>query len=212
MTTDTTTPELGKGQILAVRYETKKGECSFDSAVRDVRGDRVHILPPREASRELYAGKQIEVLAQIEDVAYRFISQILTLDGDCVIARPSDMRPVEKRQHYRLQIGLVPSYGAVTDNNGVDDRSTRLTVVDISAGGVQFVSRNAFAPGTRVHMWLPIEDYRVDCVVEVIHARTPAKGRSNFRYNGRFSSISTEDQEHVARFVFRKQLELRRRA
>ncbi len=212
MVTKLAKPELERGQMLVVRYETKRGERSFESGVRDVRGDRVHIIPAQEPSKDLYPGKQVAVAVQIEGVAYQFVSSVVSMEGDLVVASPSEMRLVEKRQHYRLQIGLVPSYGAITDANGVDDRATRLTVVDISAGGVQFVSRAAFAPGTRIHIWLPIDDYRVDCILEVINARTPAKGRSNFRYNGRFVIISGGDREHVARFVFRKQLELRRRS
>ncbi len=212
MATATVAPELATGHLLVVRYETSNGRRSFESGLRAVLGDRLHITPPA-SSDDIYPGKQVEVLIDVSGAAYQFVSQVLALDeGDCILAYPNRFRLIEKRQHYRLQSGIVPTYAALTDANGIDDRTVRITVVDISAGGLQVVARTPFAKGLRIHMWLPIDDYRLDCAVEVMDFRPPGKGRSNYRYNCEFTWIRKDDRERLARFIFRKQLELRRRS
>ncbi len=205
-------PRLVYGQPLVVRYETKLGDRSFDSAVGDIVGERVHILPPAGPPDDLYPGKQVDVVVMVDDSAYQFITRVLSVGRPFVLARPDTLRLVEKRQHFRLELGIVPAYAAVTDANGVDERSLRLTALNISAGGVKFVSRRALSKGDLIHMWLPLDDYRVDCMVEVVNALSPGVGRSNYRYNTQFRSISHDDRERLARFVFRKQIELRRRS
>lgn len=205
-----TGPDIEQGQALIVRYETKRGRASFESTVSEMNVDRVRVDRPVDIG-DLYPGKQLDVMVLIGDEPYRFISDVVAIDEALTISRPAELRPVEKRQHYRLQHGISPGFAAVTDVIGVDRNRIRLTVLDISAGGLQFVSRERLTAGDQVHMWLPIDDYRVDCIVQIVNARPPSAGRSNHRYNSRFHYIGRDDRERLARWVFSKQLDLRRR-
>ncbi len=172
--------------------------------------DRVRIDPPTD-TRDLYPGKQVDVAVLIDEVPYRFVSRVVVTQGTFSINLPSAIRLIEKRQHYRLARGVVPTYSALCNEIGVDERRVRLTVVDISAGGLQFVSREEIEKGRLVHMWLPLDGYRIDCIAQVVHTRPPEPGRSNHRYHGQFTMLLHDDRERLARWVFSKQLELRRR-
>lgn len=203
-------PEIEERQALIVRYETKRGQRSFESAVVEVAGDRVRIEPPEEGA-DLYPGKQVDVTVLIDEVPYQFVSRVVVMQGTFSISLPGDIRLIEKRQHYRLPRGISPTYSALCNELGVDERRVRLTVIDISAGGLQFVSREEIGNGRLVHMWLPLDGYRIDCIAQVLDTRLPEPGRSNHRYHGQFTMLLRDDRERLARWVFSKQLELRRR-
>ncbi len=203
-------PEIEERQALIVRYETKRGQRSFESTVLAVGSDRVRIDPPSDAP-DLYPGKQVDVTILIGDVPHQFVSRVVVAEGAFAIDPPSAIRVIEKRQHYRLPRGISPAHAALCDALGVEIRRIRATVIDISEGGLQFVSREKIEPGWLVHMWLPLDNYRIDCLAQVLRVRPPEPGRSNSHYHCQFTKLLAEDRERLARWVFSKQLELRRR-
>jgi len=83
----------------------------------------------------------------------------------------------------------------------------RVTNVNISGGGVGFVSPRKFAPGNSLALTIILPPFTpIHTMAKVIRV-TPEPGTSAFSIATQFHELSADDQEHIIRYILQAQAE-----
>lgn len=124
----------------------------------------------------------------------------------------------ERRHHYRVITRIVPRRASWFDEDEVTLRAFDAIILDISGGGMLIQSRDRLPPGTRLSVIFAVDgdpvEFDVRAVVVGVHTTPPSAGRmssNTFRIHATFTDLPRLDAERIVRYVYRQQLQLRRR-
>jgi c-di-GMP-binding flagellar brake protein YcgR len=103
-------------------------------------------------------------------------------------------------------------YRLVVDAETEEPELVEGTIVDLSEGGCCFSTRSFAMPGERfgLHAVLP-EAGEIHARMRVTFIRDPQPGNRNRRLHCEFTDIGRADRDIIARYLMRRQLEMRRR-
>lgn len=127
-----------------------------------------------------------------------------------VLTRPAsgDIRRQQLRSFVRLDVSLPIEY-AVSGQKSEGEQAQLLPgrTVDISGGGALIVTREPYAPGTRLDLLLHLPDRVIPAEAEVVRQHpvpvVPGSGETaEPRLGVRFTQIEERDREHIIRFIF----------
>ena len=149
---------------------------------------------------------------------FRFVSEVLGHSADGhqdFLSLPGAIDDSERRSHYRLEAALKPAalYRLVIDaTTEPQDADVDVTVVDLSEGGCCLASRKRLEAGERYGMQLDLPgagEITVRFRVTSVDERRP--GYLNYRVHCLFTDIQLAHRDRIARYLMRRQLEMRRR-
>jgi len=150
-------------------------------------------------------------------------------EGSIAIAEFSlttELAKVQRREFYRFNcvVGMTArelpeaeeaAYIEKKILNPLADPEEKCVILDISGGGMRFVSAAKFAKGSLVHARFVLnvreEQKRYDVVLRVLFA-DPAPGNPrNTEYRGQFLFLEGGAREDIVRFIFEEQRKERQR-
>lgn len=127
---------------------------------------------------------------------------------------PAAVESTERRRNFRLPAAIRPEsiYRLVVDAETEEPELLEGTVVDLSEGGCCISTRSFAIPGERLGLnaLLP-EAGEIQARMRVNTVRDPERGNRNRRLHCEFTDISRAHRDVIARYMMRRQLEMRRR-
>lgn len=207
-----------------LRLEVSVGdhvEC-YATRLEEIGADRMAVLVPivRLQTRRLSTGSVIHAEYVFRNRRCRFVTEVAGHSDDGlheILYLPATVETIERREHFRLQTAIRPQalYRLVIDpeSEPEDDCSPAdCTIVDLSEGGVCLSTRAAVHEGERVGIQFNLPGAGdINARLRVIRADEPRRGQINRRVHCIFSDIRLSDRDRIARYLMRRQLEMRRR-
>lgn len=195
---------------------------SLATTVEEVDAEAIGVMVPivRLKPRPSAAGTVVHAQYFFRNKRWTFDSAVTghSRDGTLeYLAAPKQIDSHERRSSYRLQTALKPRalYRLVVDAATVpDDDPGEIngTVVDLSEGGVCITTRMNLQPGERLGIQLDLPHTgKIHARMRVQEVDAPRRDLVAHRVHCIFTDISPSDRERVARYVMRRQLEMRRR-
>jgi c-di-GMP-binding flagellar brake protein YcgR len=218
-------PFMAQGLVagLTLRLDLSRSnvEESHVTRVEDVTEGGISVLVPMRhlRPRPLPTGALIHAVYIHQQKRYRFVTEVVghSADGHHDILRlPGAIDSSERRRWYRLHAAIKPQslYRLVIDGDQVDQSENMLEgmVVDLSEGGLCLNTRSFVMTGERLGLIADLpEAGEVRARMRVTSVDEPAAGNRNRRVHCEFIEISRAHRDVIARYLMRRQLEMRRR-
>lgn len=213
---------LVPGTRLRMEVSVESGVESHVTSVEDVSEAGITILTPMKnlRTRPFAKGTVVHAAYVHERRRWRFLTQF-TGSGPggqfSQLRAPVRIEDSEQRGFFRLQTAVKPTsiYRLVMDAGRVaDDEPQTLegTIVDLSEGGICLTSRQLALAGERLGIQVDLpESGRIHARIRVTSVEEPIAGNRNRRIHCQFTDISQGDRDRIARYLMRRQLEMRRR-
>jgi len=137
-----------------------------------------------------------------------------------VLEQLTDFEKQQRRAFYRYDcvIGMNTrqlSYEEYEDfeSNGqfilLPDPAGKSVIVDISGGGMRFVSADEYEVGKILHCIFMItlngENKKIETMFRIIASRPAPNNKNNTEYRGEFIGLSNFDQDSIIKFIFEQQ-------
>lgn len=136
------------------------------------------------------------------------------------------LQKYQRREYYRLTRNLEVAYSLHREDDQEDDKENdkeeqqiqlrgRGITLDISGGGIRFVSIDKFEKGTCLNMMFMIpgneEEYECDFLAKIVHAKAVPNKENTFEYRVQFETISIPDRERLIKFIFEEERRSRKK-
>jgi len=188
----------------------------FKSMIQELDDNKLAITLPVRGGQYLllHKGDKVRVEFVLEDAVYSFIGEILERKkvnnvSLLVLPRPSVLSRRQRRQYVRLPV--VMPLQIRTEKEDGSEMVIRGKVVDLSGGGLQFVSNEALPVNTEVTLTLPLDDGQKGkplVTKGVVSWVIVDRSKRNARTGVQFAGIKETDRERIIAYIFR---ELRKR-
>lgn len=216
------TQGLLPGLSLRLALSRRDDAETLVTRVEDVTSAAIEVLVPMRRLRAtpLDAGTRVHASYVYQRKRWRFATEVsgVSPDGSIQYLRlPAEITSSERREAFRLETSIKPAslYRLVIDTDDLpDDPAPDIagTVVDLSQGGLCLSSPARLIAGERLGIQAGLgEDVEFIARMQVTSVDDPPLGHRNRRVHCRFTDISKADREKVAKFLMRRQLEMRRR-
>jgi c-di-GMP-binding flagellar brake protein YcgR len=212
--------DLRAGMNLHVMPITGTLSNAFESVIRAVGDQGIRIDHPRQGDTlmEVAPGDELAVFVQNGGRIFRLVSRVrlveqIPLDA-VVIEHPAEADYSERRQFYRLLTTIEPRYAARIGAEGEELERLGARILDISGGGLQLHLRSWVPVGSRLRLIFTLDDdpQDVDAFMTVLSVVRPGSSRSPvYRVHCRFVDLPRTERERVVRFIFRKQIDFRKK-
>ena len=205
-------------QRLEINIDEKQGNVkSYKSRVEEVQSAHLVIAMPMShgAVISLREGDYFQAKLIIGQLGYqftsKFISRRLAPLPVWIIAWPSSVTKVQQRSFVRMGV-VLPAQVVIKDPDGGEPERLEVLTRDISGGGLEVVLEKRLPHGMQVLvlMKLPGEG-AISIVGEVARVHKPLEDREIFWTGIRFIDIQERDRDCIIRYIFKKQLETRRK-
>ncbi len=181
------------------------GNTYLDIGVIQSLGEQIHLAP----------GSEVTVGFGIpESGYYRFQTTVLAEiaePGPAVrIAYPTQVERVQQRRHYRLPVLLAFSFRVINDLKSHRSLVTcQGHTVDISGGGMQFVSQEDLKFGDQLEIDLPAGLGLSAGIIGTV-LRTADNFDGTYQASVQFENLDRQQEEAIIRFIFQEQVRRRR--
>lgn len=112
----------------------------------------------------------------------------------------------QRREFVRLEISLPICFSLATGSSA-EGAYEHGTTIDLSAGGICFVSRIKLKVGTLIKLCLNLGDAEFSCQAQVVRCNRAEVGGTNYAVAVKFIEITDNLRDHIVGFVFSKQRE-----
>ena len=221
-------------EMLSVDEEGKSEKKYHITKVYDVTDEGfVEVVMPTEQTRMiiLSQGAQYEMFFYAGRGLYSCIGEVITRRNDesvavAVLEPVTELAKKQRREYYRYScaIGMMarqlPDWEEKTylEQSKLDimaEPAERGVIVDISGGGMRFVSQSDYELGRLVHsrFVLDLREGRrtYDAVVRLITAEPMPNQPANREYRGQFLYMENGAREEIIRFIFEEERKTRKR-
>lgn len=145
-----------------------------------------------------------------------------------VVRVTSELKKNQRRQFYRLDINIEVFYKIFTNEDEKYFRAMRKIsdemidrpfekgmTIDVSGGGIRFISKDNIALGSKMMVRLPLElDTEIkDCnVIAKVISSIPSRGKERLYENRvEFVQINDSDRETLIKFIFKVERNIRKK-
>ena len=205
-------------QRLEISVDGKHGQIkTYKSRVEEVHPDRLVVAMPMShgAAVNLKSGEYFQARVIDGQLSYQFSSyfisrQLMPLPV-WIVARPDSVVKVQQRSFVRMPM-VLPAHVVIKGKQGEEPERLETTTRDISGGGMELVLEKRLAYGTRIQVVMKLPGMgAVAAVGEVARINKPLEEREIFWTGIRFVDIQERDRDTIIHYIFKKQLELRRK-
>lgn len=217
-------PFMAQGLLpgITVQLDAHSGRDSetYVTRVEDVDDEQITVLVPMRGlrPRPFAAGTLLHAGYISRQKRWRFVTEVIGHSPDGLheyLRAPAGIESTERRRSFRLPAALKADslYRLVVDaERAQSEEPLAGMIVDISEGGV-CISSKAFAqPGERLGLVATLpEAGSISARMRVTMVREPERGNRMRRIHCEFTEISRGNRDVIARYMMRRQLELRRR-
>jgi hypothetical protein len=213
---------LVPGATLRLATSRREGAEFLVTRLEHVSDSALEVLVPMRKLQKspLTIGATVHGAYIYQKKNWSFDSDVIgtSADGSVQYLRlPARIDCSERRGAFRLQTAIKPSslYRLVIEKDAMpddDDANVPGTVIDLSEGGLCLSSSARIARGERLGIQASLDDgVEFTARMQVTGVDDPAQGQRNRRIHCQFTDISRGDKDRVAKFLIRRQLEMRRR-
>ena len=145
-------------------------------------------------------GEEAEVFGSTDEGLVYFRARINSVENNIIkLAIPTDFTKVQRREYSRIDFGS--SAKLLTENLDIK-------TVDISAGGIKFISENNLIIGKDYDFSFVLDnDKEIVCKVQPMRSYQTS-GVKGFVVCARFADIKSSDKVAIVQYSFRKIMEL----
>lgn len=216
-------PFMAQGLLpgLTLRLDVSSGGEgeSHVTRVEDVDQSHIAILVPMRGlrPRPFSAGTLIHAHYVHQQKRWMFVTEVEghSEDGMYEFLRlPGAIESTERRRNFRLPAAIRPDslYRLVIEADTAEEDPLDGTIVDLSEGGCCISARGFALPGERLGVLATLpEAGEIRARMRVTFVREPSPGNRNRRLHCEFTDITRSDRDTIARYMMRRQLEMRRR-
>ena len=181
--------------------------------------ENIAILVPMRGlrPRPFTAGTLVHAHYVHQQKRWMFVTEVEGHSSDGMfeyLRLPAAIESTERRRNFRLPAAIRPEsiYRIVVDAETEEPELLEGTVVDLSEGGCCISTRSFAVPGERLGLnaLLP-EAGDIQARMRINTVRDPERGNRNRRLHCEFTDISRAHRDVIARYMMRRQLEMRRR-
>ena len=213
---------LAPGLTLRLAVSRREDAEFLVTRLEDVSDAAIEVLTPMRKLRTttIPVGTRVHAAYVYQRKRWRFNTQVtgVSTDGSLLfLGLPDDIQCSERRSTFRLETSIKPQslYRLVIDPEDLpEDPAPNIdgTVVDLSEGGLCLSTPARLISGERLGIQASLgEGHEFTARMQVTGVDDPPSGHRNRRVHCRFTDISRADRERVAKFLMRRQLEMRRR-
>lgn len=204
---------------------TQNPDEQYGSRVEELTTDGMIIAMPMRKGYPVMLAQGHSFTGQliIDGIVYQFTSTLLSKKLHpipvWVVSLPSEIKKVQLRSFVRtsamipVQFKLVlPQANQPGVTAGVDNPTFSVQTKDISGGGIQIVTRQAFDIGSKGQLAIDIPDSGIILAMgEVVRVEQPQLENQVFWIGIKFTEIQERDRSKLIKYIFKKQLEQRQK-
>jgi c-di-GMP-binding flagellar brake protein YcgR len=195
-------------------------EGTFPTRLEDVRPDTLLVATPMR-QREyvpLTQGRKVVLGTTRRSTPYFYETRVVGTehaDGQqlTVLHRPVEAAGVAPRKAVRVPVSISDGQFWWEDGHGKFGPLVAGSVVDVSAGGFQAMTKGGLPPGTTVlaRFTLSRENgyLMTDAAVLRTYERVSDAGVKSYRSHCQFTALPERDRDRLIKFVFQRERELR---
>lgn len=213
---------LMPGTTLRMALSRRDDAEALVTQVEDVSDERVEVLVPmqRLRPRPLAPGTLVYAAYVFQRRRYHFVTEVTGHSADGMVEylrSPGLIDSSERRSSFRLETSIKPLslYRLVIDAEKIDDDTKpelEGVIVDLSEGGLCISTAARIAPGERLGVHASLgENGEFMARMSTTGVDEPRLGQRNRRVHCRFTDITRGDIDKIARYLMKRQLEMRRR-
>lgn len=216
-------PFMAQGLLpgLTLRLDVSLGgaEESHVTRVEDVGDEHIAILVPMRGlrPRPFASGTLMHAHYVHQQKRWMFVTEVAGHSDDGMfeyLRLPGAIESTERRRNFRLPAAIRPEalYRMVVDAEAEESDPLDGTIVDLSEGGCCVSTRSIAQAGERLGLVAELpEAGEIQARMRVNSVREPSPGNRNRRLHCEFTDISRAGRDTIARYMMRRQLEMRRR-
>ncbi len=207
------------GTALRIEVSNHEGSESYATRIEDVDAEKVAVLVPMRGlnPRPLPSGTLVRSVYIYRQKRWRFVTEVIghSPDGTIEYLRlPPFIDCHERRRNYRLQVAIKPDriYRLLVQDGETAEQELDGTIVDLSESGCCIASKAFALAGERIGLEATLPEAGPIAVrARVITVREPEPGYRMRRLHCEFLEMSRAQRDLIARYLMRRQLEMRRR-
>lgn len=194
---------------LAEQYRSRVEDITADSMVIAMPMSKsLPVLVPRG---EVFFGRTV-----VNHIAFEFTSTLLAKQVHpipvWIITIPYNIRKIQQRAFVRIDVALPVLIKEIVEGEVVEDTVIEASTKDISGGGVQIVTDRKWQLGTRLMVTINYPEFGpLTLKSEVVRMYQPQPNLAVFWVGVRFLEIGERERGNIIKFIFKKQLEQRRK-
>ncbi|XEQ92781.1 Flagellar brake protein YcgR [Sporomusa carbonis] len=128
------------------------------------------------------------------------------------IAIPYNIKKIQQRAFVRIDTMLPVKIAEIVDDKVIEDQIVTAVTKDISGGGAQIAVNRPWQIGTKLMVTVTYPEIGpITVKSEVVRVQQPQPDRMIFWVGVKYLGISEKDRSNIIKFIFRKQLEQRRK-
>jgi len=210
------------GTTLQIALRSWEDGDPLVTRVEGVSEEQIEVLTPMQQRelRPLASGEVLRASYMHLERPFCFMTEVVgcASDGGLQYLRsPGVIESAERRQSFRLQTSIKPLslYRLVIDVARLaegEDNNLDGTIVDLGESGLCFSCPAPVRMRERLGIQASLgEAGEFMARMQVTEISEPGTGQRNNRVHCRFTDISGADADRIARYLIRRQIELRRR-
>ena len=212
-----------------------EGKKTYISQVRDILSDdRIEILMPIEKSKVilLSVNTEYDLYFYTPQGLYQCFANVLDRYKDgtqyvLLMELTSNLRKFQRREYYRLSCALEMSSRPLEkeEKEAIDKNSElylvpglplkRSVVVDISGGGIRFISNYRYEENTflccKYNLIIDGLSKEYTLVTKVLTSKEIDNRPGVFEHRAQYINIDTDEREEIIRFIFEEERKHRKR-
>lgn len=137
-----------------------------------------------------------------------------------VLEQLTEFEKQQRREFYRYDCVIGMNTRELTEGEYEDFQSNKQfillpdpegksVILDISGGGMRFISADKYTPGNMLHcifmLSLNNEPKRIETMFRIIASKPVPNNPHNTEYRGEFMGLSNADRDTIVKFIFEQQ-------
>ncbi|SDF39383.1 c-di-GMP-binding flagellar brake protein YcgR, contains PilZNR and PilZ domains [Sporolituus thermophilus DSM 23256] len=190
----------------------------YSSRIEEVTDEYLIIAMPMSKGYPVFLslGDNLHVRIVDNGTAYQFtctlVSKKLHPLPVWVVTRPREIIKVQQRSFVRVRTALPVEISIFDNETAQFSNSFQACSRDLSGGGIQLVSKEALDLGMKVQLAFELPEAGLIVVNgEVVRIEKPHHDRDIFWIGIKFLDLAERERSKIIRYIFKKQLEDRRK-
>jgi len=212
---------------LEITLASDHGAERYSSRIEEITDHQLHLAMPMSKNVPILLVPGTKFLGRIvsEEAVWEFtstyIDKMTTSVPVWIVSSPTEVKKKQQRSFVRMQIAM-PMKVSYRQKNGLENTNSddivgtaliTVTTKDIGGGGILFVTKTPLKIGVTLRVGLDlILGNSVEAtgeVVRLLHA--PDTTLKIYYVAIRFIDISEKERDRIIKFIFKKQIERRKR-
>lgn len=203
--------EIRLNQLVEIEHQLEDAVEYLSSRVEEIDNEHIHLAVPMRKGQlvPMHIGQKIRVCFSKENNSYAFTAIIVARKREpipvLIVNKPSTIVKIQRRSYVRIPASVPVAYRLIPQGQGYESSNT----VDISGGGILFLSKDKLQPGQilEIELYLPGRP-KVVCQAEVKRFIPPEGGGTNtYKIAAEFKDITENQRDQIFNFIFQKQRE-----